>query len=1534
MAMTRQEIELIVKARNEAQSAFDQLAGQISKVAGVSDQASAGLEKVGKSAREAGTSSVAAGVAVGTFLEKMGEAALHAGKEMVVSAARTQGMAAVAQFLGEKAGKTRAEIDGLAATLNKQGISMQQSQATIIQLSRAHIDLSNATKLAAAAQNSAFIAGLNSSQALEMIVHGIQTLQPELLRTAGFTVSLETELMKAAKASGRVTTSFTEQEKQMLLLNAVLKQADDISGTYALSMQFVGKQLASLPRFLEDAGVAVGTKFLPALSLAVTGATEFLKIVREYPDLFATAGVAIAAVAGPLLAARAAALLGIPSFAALSTSVLTAAGSFTILAGAATFADITAGIQLIGEAAGLTIAKLGLLGTAGAVLGTAYVSWKVGRAVAEFFDLDRVIGETTSTMLGWGSVASEVGGAKQDSINMAIRRGAEATIDFTEAIRYNAEWLQRRNVLMKDGPEALARLVAEQDHFKVKVTETSTAFNDLGTGGPQAIERIDDGTRQVTMTIGTATDAVHKFRKAIEDAAIHAPKIEWPKPPGAGAPMVLNPGAAAKDALQMIQDLSGAMETSKNRIAGWNQEISRVVQAGAMAALTRDIQVGVLSTKDLAEAYHIGADAIDYLKKQLKDQAEAQKKANEESKKWDAVMAELASATGDYQAILNSLSGDTVEAVKYYLAAGVSQETLAKAYDLTNVQIKAVVASLKAEEEQQKVMEDIHAKTFDLAQQHAKQWRDEQQKHLDAANKAVADSYLKNYGLAKDANEQYSRLVMKSATTTVNFQIAEVRRWQDEQEGLIDYGRKDWEDAYNAIGRLADAKVREIVQSNNQIFKSLRDVVGTVKQAVDGSFAQMLLGAKSFHDGFIDIWHSLKAGVERILASLLQTFIDGFLKGMLTALAGQRAGYSAAFTGLLGGASNGSGGFTNYASLLGLASHGGLWGAGASGALTATNSASVGGTLASTQYGGYSALPGGAGGASAAWGTAAGAAGIAVSSWMLGQWLGKYFENKGAGAAVGAGAGFATGAAIGSVVPGVGTLIGGGIGAAAGAIAGWRAAGKAYEETKKQRADLEKNFGGVEGLIKSVGDAFAYTGRKGSEAEAALKQLWGAKNIEQYNAALQKIGPVLEQYQKEMMAIQAAQKYGLGLGDLSGNTYKDAMQAQFQALQKDQAALEAAGISHDKILKQMAPAYNELLAAALKSGQGVPAALKPIIDQLQKMHLLTEDNIKALLGLGDAAEPDFQELTRLASTYGITLQQLGPKFQQADVSAQSKQIKKDFDALVAAGADAGGVIAGMAPAISKVVQESIKFGTEIPDNMRAMIQVLIDTGQLLDENGEKITDIGKVKFADPVEDEADKLSTAIEKLAEVFEKAFGDGAEDSAKRAREALEGVGRTKVDTVDIPWRWREEDDSQPPDGFLPGDDGRPPVTPRPLPGAAGGIYATGREPVATWFGEGGQPEVGGPVGFFEPIFGRIFDRYFPPGGPGGWPTPTPFPGGGGSGEGGDLRLSLTFVLKMGERTIDTVTEEVVVPGVIDAVRRNTGGARTDLQFALGLR
>lgn len=223
---------------------------------GAGDKAKTTAESIGEMA-----TALASVVSVGKLWAQVEKAMFAAG--------RYEQLGIVMNVVGRNAGYTSAELAGLEGDLRKTGIAMTHSRQVIAQLIQAEIDLAQATELARLAQNAATIAGINSSEAFERLVTGVQTSQTEMLRTMGITVNFEQAYKKLADELGRTTASLTEQEKTQARVNAVMEQGQLIMGAYEDSMDAAFKQMGSMQRLQEDLGVLMGEMYQPAFSLAI-----------------------------------------------------------------------------------------------------------------------------------------------------------------------------------------------------------------------------------------------------------------------------------------------------------------------------------------------------------------------------------------------------------------------------------------------------------------------------------------------------------------------------------------------------------------------------------------------------------------------------------------------------------------------------------------------------------------------------------------------------------------------------------------------------------------------------------------------------------------------------------------------------------------------------------------------------------------------------------------------------------------------------------------------------------------------------------------------------------------------------------------------------------------------------------------------------------------------------------------------------------------------------------------------------------------
>lgn len=198
-------------------------------------------------------------------------------KDSALLAARYETLGVTMNVVGRTAGYTSQQMQGFSTAMQAQGITMLESRASLARLAQAHVDLAQASKLARIAQDAAVIGNMNSSQAFEHLVYGIQTANVRVLRTIGLNTNFEESYKRLANQLGVTTLQLTEQEKSQARVNAVEEAGARITGAYEAAMGTAGKQLTSLSRYFEDFKVKLGEAFGPAVKTIVSELTEKIK---------------------------------------------------------------------------------------------------------------------------------------------------------------------------------------------------------------------------------------------------------------------------------------------------------------------------------------------------------------------------------------------------------------------------------------------------------------------------------------------------------------------------------------------------------------------------------------------------------------------------------------------------------------------------------------------------------------------------------------------------------------------------------------------------------------------------------------------------------------------------------------------------------------------------------------------------------------------------------------------------------------------------------------------------------------------------------------------------------------------------------------------------------------------------------------------------------------------------------------------------------------------------------------------------------
>lgn len=180
-----------------------------------------------------------------------------------------------------------------------------------------------------------------------------------------------------------------------------------------------------------------------------------------------------------------------------------------------------------------------------------------------------------------------------------------------------------------------------------------------------------------------------------------------------------------------------------------------------------------------------------------------------------------------------------------------------------------------------------------------------------------------------------------------------------------------------------------------------------------------------------------------------------------------------------------------------------------------------------------------------------------------------------------------------------------------------------------------------------------------------------------------------------------------------------------------------------------------ILGNAQGMGYVLPESIQRSIAALDHLGLVSEQDKTLLANFTGDGQVSAQKMEEAAGRLGISLDALGPAFRNAKMHDTAQQMLDDLDLLERGGANLNDLLGdkGLQEKLSGLAQQSLKFGTEIPGNFRPLLDQLAKSGQLLDENGNKITDISKLTFGDDLkvglQAVVDKLQQILDKLGQV-----------------------------------------------------------------------------------------------------------------------------------------------------------------------------------------
>jgi SLT domain-containing protein len=308
------------------------------------------------------------------------------------------------------------------------------------------------------------------------------------------------------------------------------------------------------------------------------------------------------------------------------------------------------------------------------------------------------------------------------------------------------------------------------------------------------------------------------------------------------------------------------------------------------------------------------------------------------------------------------------------------------------------------------------------------------------------------------------------------------------------------------------------------------------------------------------------------------------------------------------------------------------------------------------------------------------------------------------------------------------------------------------------------------------------------------------------------------------------------------------------------------------------------------------AAVKRLWDSSKKGAAETEAAIKAVQDVMDEQKKDQEDLQAAIQKYGFTIDQLGPTMRRQQLTEQAVGLENDFRLLVGSGIDVNTVLEKMGGSINDFIHLAMRTGSEVPAEMKPMLEKMVEMGQLTDANGNKIENLDDagLSFSETMTQGFDRI---VKKLDEVFTKFLGIG---------DAVNSIPRN-VD-IEVNGRYNGPDIPTYEEAGIRGDE---------MPGhASGGLFTKAH---VAKIAEAGKPEMVGDADFMANALTRAIAAV------------AGMPGASASeGQGKTVVFNITTPNPEGFRQM--VYKEIG-PKFLDWLAGNKGGSQTDLKEILGL-
>ena len=210
------------------------------------------------------------------------------------------------------------------------------------------------------------------------------------------------------------------------------------------------------------------------------------------------------------------------------------------------------------------------------------------------------------------------------------------------------------------------------------------------------------------------------------------------------------------------------------------------------------------------------------------------------------------------------------------------------------------------------------------------------------------------------------------------------------------------------------------------------------------------------------------------------------------------------------------------------------------------------------------------------------------------------------------------------------------------------------------------------------------------------------------------------------------------------NAFKRQVGGIFDTVASGQQRLQAGGDAWAKMVQQVTSAYEATGRTGADAMRDLEQATRHTREDVEKL----PDDLARINEVLQQQQQDASDLQTAISKYGFTIEELGPAFQRQELTKQALQLENEFRLLVGAGADANVVLERMGGNINDFIHTALKTGTEVPAEMKPMLEQMAKMGTLTDASGEAITDLAAsgLTFSETMTQGFDRVVTALEKV--------------------------------------------------------------------------------------------------------------------------------------------------------------------------------------------